>query len=65
VVNPIGCGDSMAAGIAWALIKRQAPLDAIRFGMAVAGTKVTQLLPGLVEPHGLADLAQSIALTQL
>jgi len=65
VVNPIGCGDCMAAGIAWALFNGQLPLDAIRFGLAVAAAKVTQLLPGQLDPVGLDALTRSVEVTQL
>jgi 1-phosphofructokinase family hexose kinase len=59
-VNPIGCGDALAAGIAWALFHGRPPLDAIRFGAAVAAVKVGQLLPVLLEARGLDDLAQAV-----
>jgi 1-phosphofructokinase family hexose kinase len=49
VVNPIGCGDCMAAGIAQGLHMGSEPLDAIRRGLAVAANKLGQLLPGFVE----------------
>lgn len=65
VVNPIGCGDCMAAGVAWTLGAGQAPLDAVRFGLAVAATKVGQLLPGQLEPAGLDDLTRLIEVTRL
>lgn len=56
VVNPIGCGDCLAAGIAWALAHGREPLEAIRFGLATAGDKVGRLLPGVVDPVNVAAL---------
>jgi fructose-1-phosphate kinase PfkB-like protein len=65
VVNPIGCGDCLAAGVARALFTGQAPLEAIRFGVAVAAAKAGQLLPGLLEPSGLDTTARSVTVTRL
>lgn len=50
VVNPIACGDCLAAGIAWALHAGAAPLLAIRTGLAAAADNVSQLLPGRLDP---------------
>ena len=44
-VNPIGCGDCLAAGIAWSLEHGSNMLDAIRFGMAAAAENAAALLP--------------------
>lgn len=64
VVNPIGCGDCMAAGIAWAVHNGRDPLDAIRFGMAAAADKVSRHLPGLVDRARVEALAGSIEVTR-
>ena len=45
VVNPIGCGDCLAAGIAAALEGGRTPINAIRFGLGAAIDNVEQLLP--------------------
>ena len=45
VVNPIGCGDCLAAGIAWGLARGESLVDAVRLGIAAASDNVTQLLP--------------------
>jgi 1-phosphofructokinase family hexose kinase len=50
VVNPIGCGDCLAAGIAWATHHGREPLDAIRFGVAVAADKLGRVLPAELDP---------------
>ncbi len=45
VVNPIGCGDCMAAAIAWAVRDGRQMLDAVRFGIAAAAENLRDLLP--------------------
>lgn len=65
VVNPIGCGDCMAAGIAWAIFQGRDPVDAIRRGMAAAADKLTRPLPGLVDRTSVEALAQDIQVTQM
>lgn len=45
VVNPIGSGDSLAAGLAAALDRGDDVLAAVTFGMACAADNATQLLP--------------------
>ena len=63
VVNPIGCGDCMAAGIAQGLVLGHEPLDAIRRGVAVAANKVAQMLPGFVESEQVEALLPSVRTT--
>jgi len=45
VVNPIACGDAMAAGIAWAVREGSDMIDAVKLGIAAACDNLTQLLP--------------------
>jgi 1-phosphofructokinase family hexose kinase len=45
IVNPIGCGDCLAAGIAWAVGHGANPLDAVRQGMELAAKNLATLLP--------------------
>ena len=45
IVNPIGCGDCLAAGMAWGLTRGDTLVNAVRLGMAAAADNVTQLLP--------------------
>jgi 1-phosphofructokinase family hexose kinase len=64
VVNPIGCGDCLAAGIAWATFHGQEPLEAIRYGVAAAADKVGRPLPGEVDAGQVAELARCIVITR-
>ncbi len=45
VVNPIGCGDCLAAATAAALCENRSVLDAVRFGMAAAADNLQQAAP--------------------
>jgi tagatose 6-phosphate kinase len=49
VVNPIGSGDCLAAGIASRLALGEEMLDAIAFGIACASANVMQLLPARLD----------------
>ena len=60
VVNPIGCGDCMAAGIAWGVSEGREPVDAIRIGMAAAANNVSELLPARLDRQRVLDVADSI-----
>ncbi len=65
VVNPIGCGDCMAAGIAQGLLMGSEPLDAIRRGLAVAANKLGQVFPGFVEREQVEELLESVRATRV
>jgi 1-phosphofructokinase family hexose kinase len=65
LVNPIGCGDCMAAAIAWALCQGKESLEAVRYGMATAADKVGRLLPGAVDRDTVEGLVGSVAVTEL
>jgi 1-phosphofructokinase family hexose kinase len=60
VVNPIGCGDCLAAGIAVALEGGRTPLDAIRFGMGAAIDNLGQLLPARLDRARVEAVARWI-----
>lgn len=64
-VNPIGCGDCMAAGIAQGLQMGLEPLDAIRRGLAVAANKLGQLLPGFVQREQVEALVAGVQITRV
>jgi len=44
-LNPIGCGDAMAAGLAWALRAGETMTDAVRIGIGASVDNLRQLLP--------------------
>ncbi len=56
VVNPIGSGDSLAAGIAAALDAGVEVLEAVRHGIASAAYNATQLLPCRLDPQRVREL---------
>jgi tagatose 6-phosphate kinase len=59
-VNPIGSGDCLAAGIAWALVERQDTLEAIRLGMGAAAHNVGQLLPARLDLDAVRSYAANV-----
>jgi tagatose 6-phosphate kinase len=60
VVNPIGCGDALAAGIAVAIERGADVIDAVRYGMAAAADRLRLLLPGRVDGLQVEGIAQRI-----
>jgi tagatose 6-phosphate kinase len=60
VVNPIGCGDCLAAGIAFGLFGGREPLEAIALGMAAAAENLPALLPARIEAGRVERLAATI-----
>ena len=60
VVNPIGCGDCMAAAIAWSLEEGNQVLEAIRCGMAAAADNLSQLWPARLDKREIDRLRQEI-----
>jgi 1-phosphofructokinase family hexose kinase len=65
VVNPIGCGDCLAAGIAWATRRGDSIVDAVRFGIGAAGDNLGKLLPGRVERDNAAAWAEKVGMISL
>mgnify|MGYP001159105798 CR=1 FL=1 len=65
VVNPIGCGDCMAAGIAWGIAQGWDVPDAVRLGIAAAGDNVTQLLPARIDRQRVEHLTSSVVIERL
>ena len=59
VVNPIGSGDCLAAGIAVGLDGGDELHDAVALGMAAASENVGQLLPARLDPQRVAALAEA------
>jgi tagatose 6-phosphate kinase len=60
VVNPIGCGDSLAAGIAWALRRGDSVIDAVRLGIGAAGDNLGHILPCRLELERVVKLAEAV-----
>jgi 1-phosphofructokinase family hexose kinase len=60
VVNPIGCGDAMAATIAWAHLRGDDMVEAARLAIAAAGQNCRQLLPCRLDPRTLDDEAARV-----
>ena len=56
IVNPIGCGDCLAAGVAWGMSRGDSLLDAVRLGLAAAADNVTQLLPARLSKNRVEAL---------
>lgn len=64
-VNPIGSGDCLAAGIAWALAEGSDTLAAIRLGMGAAAFNVGQLLPARLDRDEVDRYAASVTCEQV
>lgn len=60
VVNPIGCGDAMAAGIAWATRAGQSAVEAVRWGLGAAAENLRHLLPCRLDPGKVAAWANEV-----
>ncbi len=60
-VNPIGCGDCLAAGMTVAFSEGRNDMDAVRFGMAAAADNVRQLLPCRLDQARVEPLAADAA----
>lgn len=60
IENPIGCGDCLAAGIAWGLRKGQAMPDAVRLGMGAAADNLGDLLPARIDSRRSQDWAERV-----
>ncbi|MCC7086455.1 MAG: bifunctional hydroxymethylpyrimidine kinase/phosphomethylpyrimidine kinase [Pirellulales bacterium] len=62
VVNPIGCGDCFAAGIAWGLAHGHEPMTAIRYGIAAAAENLETLLPARLDPKRVVERSAKVAI---
>ena len=60
VVNPIGCGDAMAAAIAWATRQGLGVVEAVRLGIAAAAENLRQLLPCRFDPARVRQRAAEV-----
>jgi fructose-1-phosphate kinase PfkB-like protein len=60
VVNPIGCGDCMAAGIATAIAEGTLMPDATKLGIAAAIDNLATLQPARLNNERVVQLAKQI-----
>jgi len=60
VVNPIGCGDCFAAGLAWAVDAGKPMVEAIHIGIAAAAENLPTLLPARLDRARVLLLARRI-----
>ncbi len=65
IVNPIGCGDCMAAGIAWAVRDGREMIDAVKFGMAAAAENLRHLLPGRLDPATVGQSLKDVSIHEV
>jgi len=62
IVNPIGCGDCLAAGFAAATAGGAGPLDAVRLGFACAADNCRLPLAGRLDGAAVARLADGVTI---
>jgi fructose-1-phosphate kinase PfkB-like protein len=60
VVSTLGCGDSVNAGIAFAMQKGSSLKEAFVFGLACGASNAMNRLPGVVKPDQIAALVPQI-----
>lgn len=65
VVNPIGCGDVLAASLAWAHRQGMTMLEGARLGVAAAAANLKNLLPGRFDPTGIHQDAQRVQIEEV
>lgn len=61
-VNPIGSGDALAAGLAWALVGGKSPAEAARYGLACATAACMHPHPGELEAARIPELLDQVVL---
>lgn len=64
LVNPIGCGDVMAAGIARATLEGQELISAVRLGIAAAAANARNPLPGRLDPSSVEREAVAVRIEE-
>ena len=65
VVNAIGCGDCLTAGLVAALDQGKALPDAVCYGIASAGDNATQLLPSRLNTERVRALADRVTIARI
>lgn len=64
-VNPIGCGDCLAAGIVDALVRGESFVESIRRGVAAAADNATELLPARIDRTRVERLLDRVTANRL
>ncbi|MEM7235337.1 MAG: PfkB family carbohydrate kinase [Planctomycetota bacterium] len=64
VCNPIGCGDSMAAGLGWGLSRGDSIEQCARIGVAVSIQNLEQVLPSRLDPQRALEMAGTYDVTR-
>lgn len=62
VVNPIACGDCLAAGIAWGLSLGESLPVAVQLGVAAAAANAAALLPARLDPQQVRVASRRVEL---
>jgi len=65
VVNPVGAGDALVAGLAVGLVRNFPPEELLRFAQAVAAATLTHWHAGALEPQEIAELLGGVGLRAL
>jgi tagatose 6-phosphate kinase len=65
VVNPLGSGDAMAAGIAWGVRAGREVVEAVKLGIAAAAQNVARLDTGRIDPVLAARQAGEISVEEV
>jgi 1-phosphofructokinase family hexose kinase len=63
-VNPIGSGDCLAAGLAYAMQLRKSPEDMLRFAVAAAVENVGKLLPARLDLAQVQERARQVGFAE-
>jgi tagatose 6-phosphate kinase len=59
-INPIGCGDTLAATIAWRVVEGDAVVDAVRWGVAAAAANAETELPARFDRERVETLLSNV-----
>jgi len=65
IVNPIGCGDALMAGIACEIRNGRDLLDGVRLGLAAAHANLRQLLQCRFDASGVSALAETVCVEKV
>jgi fructose-1-phosphate kinase PfkB-like protein len=65
LVNPIACGDCLAAGIAWGVLQGWTMVESVRYGMGAAADNLQQLLPSRLDPERVLGHANRVAVIEV